>query len=54
MPGQLDRALDLLSQGQDIDYVGATAVELVGPGESAGTYREVDFKGGQMNVVGLR
>ena len=33
------------------DYVGASAVELVGPGESAGTYREVDFKGGTLNAV---
>ena len=54
MPGQLDRALDLLSQGKDIDYVGASAVELVGPGESAGTYREVAFAGGKLNVVRTR
>ena len=46
-----DQALDLVAQGQDIDYVGASAVELVGPGESAGTYREVDFKGGTLNAV---
>ena len=50
-PGELAKALDLVAQGQDIDYVGASAVELVGPGESAGTYREVDFKGGTLNAV---
>ena len=54
MPGQLDRALELISQGQDVDYVGASAVELVGAGESAGTYREVEFKGGTLNAVRTR
>ena len=52
--GEIGRALELIAAGTDIDYDGASAVELVEPGESAGTYREVDFKGGQMNVVGLR
>ncbi|WP_112874964.1 ABC transporter substrate-binding protein [Paracoccus endophyticus] len=52
--GELAKALDLLAAGTDIDYDGATSVELVGPGESAGVFREVDFKGGKMNVVGMR
>ena len=52
--GEIGRALELIAAGTDIDYDGASAVELVEPGESAGTYREVDFKGGQMNVVGMR
>ena len=53
-PGELGKALELLAAGTDIDYVGATSVELVEPGESAGVYREVDFKGGKLNVVGFR
>ena len=53
-PGELAKGLELLAAGQDIDYVGATAVELVEPGENAGVYREVDFKGGTLNVVGYR
>lgn len=53
-PGDLGKALELLAEGKDIDYVGATAVELLEPGESAGVYRMVDFKGGKMNVVGYR
>ena len=44
----------LIEAGTDIDYVGATSVELVGPGESAGVYREVEFKDGAMNVVKFR
>jgi len=39
-PGELGKALDLIAAGTDIDYVGATAVELIGGGESAGNYRE--------------
>ncbi len=54
LPGDLPKALELLAAGKDIDYVGATSVELVGPGESAGVYREVDFKGGKLNVIGFR
>lgn len=50
-PGELAKGLELLAEGKDIDYVGATSVELVEPGESAGVYREVDFKGGKLNVV---
>ena len=37
-PGELGKALDLLKAGKDINYVGASAVELVGGGESAGNY----------------
>ena len=54
LPGELAKGLELLAAGTDIDYVGATSVELVEPGESSGVYREVDFKGGKLNVVGFR
>ncbi len=53
-PGDLAKALELIAAGTDVDYVGATSVELVEPGESAGVYREVDFKEGKLNVVGFR
>ncbi|HVG49980.1 MAG TPA: ABC transporter substrate-binding protein [Rubellimicrobium sp.] len=53
-PGELGKALDLLAQGQDIDYVGASAVELVGPGESAGSYAELQFKDGAIETIGYR
>ncbi|WP_028913794.1 ABC transporter substrate-binding protein [Pseudorhodobacter ferrugineus] len=44
--GELGKALELIAAGTDIDYVGATAVELVGNGESAGNYREYTVNGG--------
>lgn len=54
LPGELGKALDILSEGGDVDYVGATSVELIEPGESAGVYREVSFTGGEMEVIGYR
>ncbi len=54
LAGDLARALELVAAGTDIDYVGATAVELIGPGESAGNYREVEFKDGVIETVGFR
>lgn len=53
-PGELAKALKIIKGGGDVDYVGASAVELVGAGESAGNYREVAFKGGKIQVVGYR
>ncbi len=53
-PGELAKALDLIAAGKDIDYVGASAVELIGSGESAGNYRQVKFEDGKEVVVGYR
>ena len=46
-PGELAKGLQIIAEGGDIDYVGASAVELIGPGESAGNYREIKYEGGQ-------
>ncbi len=54
LPGELGKALQILKDGGDIDYVGATAVELVGEGESAGVYRQIEIKDGKMEVIGYR
>ena len=54
MPGQLAQALVLLEAGYEIDYVGATAVDLIGPGESAGNYREIEIQNGKVETVGYR
>ena len=53
-PGELAKALDLIAAGTDIDYVGATAVELIGAGESAGNYREIEIGDGKINTVKFR
>ena len=53
-PGELGKALKILADGGDVDYVGASAVELIGDGESAGNYREILVKGGENTTVGYR
>jgi branched-chain amino acid transport system substrate-binding protein len=53
-PGQLGHALELIAAGTDVDYVGASAVELIGPGESAGNYREIEFVDGKISTVKYR
>ncbi len=53
-PGELAKALQILADGGDIDYVGATAVELIGPGESAGNYRQIVVEDGKITTVKYR
>lgn len=53
-PGELAKAIKILKEGGDVDYVGATAVELIGPGESAGNYREIEIKDGKIETVRYR
>ena len=54
MPGELGKALEILASGGEIDYVGATAVEMLDGGDAAGGYREIMFKGGKMETAGYR
>ena len=53
-PGDLSAALEYIAAGGEVDYVGASAVELIGPGESAGSYRELLVDGGKNTTVGFR
>ncbi len=53
-PGELAKGLKILSEGGDIDYVGASAVELIGGGESSGSYREFTVKDGKLVTVKYR
>jgi branched-chain amino acid transport system substrate-binding protein len=43
-PGELGKALKIISSGGEVDYVGASDVELVGAGESAGSFQEIVVK----------
>ena len=54
LPGELGKALDILAAGGQIDYSGASNVELIGPGESAGNYREIEIKDGGLSTVRYR
>ena len=53
-PGELAKALGILAEGGEIDYVGASAVELVGAGESAGNYQQMAVEDGKLVVVRYR
>ena len=52
--GELAKALQILADGGDIDYVGASDVELIGPGEAAGNYRVVGYEGGEEVTAGRK
>ena len=54
LPGQLAKALKILAQGGEVDYVGATDVTLIGGGESSGSYREILVKDNEMTTVKIR
>lgn len=49
--GELARGLEILAGGGEIAYVGATNVNLIGPGEAAGSYREYTFENGTVTTI---
>jgi len=50
-PGELGKALDILANGGEIDYVGGGDVELIEPGEAAGNFRETVIENGDWKTV---
>lgn len=50
-PGELARALKIIKEGGDVDYVGATNVEFTEVGEAAGSYKELEVKGGKFTTL---
>lgn len=52
--GELAKGIELVAAGTDIDYQGATGVELVGPGEAAGSYRVYEIKDNKAETLGYR
>ncbi|HSF91675.1 MAG TPA: ABC transporter substrate-binding protein [Paracoccaceae bacterium] len=53
-PGEIAKGLQILADGGEIDYVGATNVELIGPGEAAGSYLEYKVEGGKFATIQYR
>lgn len=49
--GELARGLEILAAGGEIDYQGATNVELIGFGEASGSFREYTVQDGQVTTV---
>tara|TARA_Y100000590_G_scaffold107241_1_gene122023 strand:+ start:371 stop:1549 length:1179 start_codon:yes stop_codon:yes gene_type:complete len=54
LPGQLGKALQILADGGDVDYQGATDVELSTFGDAAGSFKEMEVKGGTFEMVQIR
>ena len=53
-PGELAKGLAILTGGGDIDYQGATDVELSTFGDAAGSFKEMEVKGGTFELVQVR
>ena len=53
-PGELSRALGLIASGVEIDYVGASGVELNENGESTGNFRELEVSDAALLTVQYR
>ena len=49
-PGELKKALDLLAQGKEVNYEGATAVEFTEVGEAFGSFLEKEIKDGKFST----
>ena len=49
-PGELKKGLDLLAQGKQIDYEGATGVTFTDVGEAEGSFLEKEIKNGKFNT----
>lgn len=54
LPGQLGRAFEILHAGGEIDYVGASDVELFDNGDAQGRYQEYKLSGGKLRNGAIR
>ena len=54
LPGELGKALKILAEGGDVDYEGASNVELTDVGEAAGSYKELEIRNGKFETVAIR
>ena len=54
LPGELAKGLQILAEGGEIDYVGASGVELNEVGEAAGSYKELEVEGGAFVTKAIR
>ncbi len=54
MPGELARGLEILAAGGEVNYEGASNVELTDVGEASGTYKILEIKDGAFNTIDVR
>ena len=53
-PGEMKKAINILSEGKSINYEGATGVEFDKVGDTLGSFIEVDFNKGKLKSKKLR
>lgn len=53
-PGELARGLEILANGGEVDFVGVTGVQLIEPGEAAGSYRVYEVGDGAFQTIEFR
>ena len=53
-PGELAKGLEILANGGEVDYEGATNVTFTEVGEAAGSYKELEIKDGKFETVRIR
>jgi len=54
LPGELAKGLQILADGGEVNYEGASGVELIGPGEAAGSYQEYEIIDGVFETQRIR
>ena len=54
IPGQLAKGLEILSNGGQVNYQGATNVEFTEVGESTGSFKELEIGNGKFNTIKFR
>ena len=54
LPGQLSKGLDILSNGGQVNYQGATHVEFTEVGEYTGSFKELEIGNGKFNTIKFR
>ena len=50
-PGEIAKGLEILANGGEVNYEGATSVEFNEIGEVFGAYKELEIKDGQFSTV---
>lgn len=54
MPGELGKALEILANGGEIDYEGASNVTFTPVGEATGSFKELEVKDGKFVTIKVR
>ncbi len=54
MPGEIAKGIEILANGGDIDYVGASNVEFSEVGEAFGSYKELEVEGKAFKTITVR